>query len=480
VGGIAVILAREPVETADIQGLVAAGYGHLRAACFLLLRIAESEPTAGMSNARKWLSEIAGVITPADGRPEGQAVNVAVTHHGLLSLGLSADVATSFSTEFVSGMTVAHRSRILGDVGDSAPEKWLWGGPGTPPVDVLLMLYATDEANLETLYRTFHAGFARAGLEELHRLDTVDLGDVEPFTFANGISQPVIEGLQPDGRPADTIKPGEFVLGYPNEYGLYTQSPVVTDSNAQSMLPLRADGAGCDLGRNGTYLVFRQLAQDIAGFWSFLDQATRLADGTSDRKAATRLAAKIVGRWPGGAPLVLSPDLDDPTLAAANDFGYFNTDPHGLRCPLGAHIRRANPRDSLPPKPGTQASLDVTKRHRIIRRGREQRAAATSGPVDAPGSRADASGLHFICLNANIARQFEFIQGTWLNNAKFNGLYEEPDPLVSTRPGRTFRIPAKPVRTRITGLPPFVRVEGGGYFFLPGLRAIRYLASLGQ
>jgi deferrochelatase/peroxidase EfeB len=299
---------------------------------------------------------------------------------------------------------------------------------------------------------------AAAGLVELHRLDTVDLGDVEPFTFADGISQPVVEGMHGPGRPADTIKAGEFVLGYPNEYGLHTESPATSD--------------GHDLGRNGTYLVFRQLAQDVDGFWAFLDASTRRPDGTSDRVAATRLAAKIVGRWPGGAPLVLSPDADDPALAKANDFEYHSVDPHGLRCPLGAHIRRANPRDSLPPKPGTDASLDVNKRHRILRRGREQAGSPANG-------RANAKGLHFICLNANIARQFEFIQGTWLNNPKFNGFHDDPDPLVSTRPDRTFRMPGAPVRTRVTGLPAFVRVEAGGYFFLPGIRALRYLAALG-
>src|SRR5207237_396510 len=107
---------------------------------------------------------------------------------------------------------------------------------------------------------------------------------------------------------------------------------------------------------------------DVEGFWAFLDEATRRADGTSDRQAAVKLAAKMVGRWPGGAPLVLSPDVDDPALAGANDFAYHDADPHGLRCPLGSHVRRANPRDSLQPKPGTDASIAVNKRHRLIRR----------------------------------------------------------------------------------------------------------------
>ena len=472
-GGAAVTGSDGTVEVDDVQGLVAAGYGHLRAACFVLLRIEAASD--GGAAPRAWLGRLGDDVTAANGRPDGQAVNVAFTHHGLLGLGLAPEVAGMFSNEFVGGMTVPHSSRILGDSGESAPERWTWGGSATPQVDLLLMLYASDQAALEVLYRSYEPGLAASGLVELQRLDTVDLGDVEPFNFADGISQPMIEGLSPPGRPADTIKAGEFLLGYPNEYGLYTESPVVADDAGPArLLPGRHDGRGRDLGRNGTYLVFRQLAQDVEGFWAFLDEATRRPDGSSDRDAAVGLAAKIVGRWPGGAPLVLSPEVDDPALAKANDFGYFHEDPDGLRCPLGAHIRRSNPRDSLAPRPGTQASIDVGKRHRIIRRGREQ---AGSGDGATPGSPPPTTGLHFVCLNANIARQFEFIQATWVSNPKFNGLYEEADPLVGTQPGRTFRIPGTPVRTRVTGLPAFVRVEAGGYFFLPGIKAIRYLAA---
>jgi deferrochelatase/peroxidase EfeB len=459
------------VDASDVQGLVVAGYRHLRAACFLVLAI-DPAASGGAGAARAWLRDITGDVSAADGRPEGQAVHVALTYHGLLALGLANDVAGAFSNEFIGGMAVPHRSRVLGDVGDSAPEHWQWGGPTTQTVDALLMLYAADEPALEALYNRHRARLGDAGLTELRRLDTVDLGDVEPFNFADGISQPTIEGLQPGGSAPDTIKAGEFVLGYPNEYGLYTDTPTVPDDQpAARALAAHHSGNGRDLGRNGTYLVLRQLAQDSDGFWAFLDEATRQPDGTSDRAAATKLAAKMVGRWPGGAPLVLSPDLDDPNLATANDFGYSKDDPQGLRCPIGAHIRRANPRDSLPPKPGTDASLDVNKRHRLIRRGREQRGADGNG---AP----KATGLHFIALNANIARQFEFIQGTWINNPKFDGLYDDRDPVVSSVPDRTFRVSEMPVRSRVTNLPAFVKVEGGAYFFLPGISALRYLAAL--
>jgi Dyp-type peroxidase family len=236
-------------------------------------------------------------------------------------------------------------------------------------------------------------------------------------------------------------------------------------------------------GRNGTYLVFRQLSQDVRGFWRFLDQVAKRPDGTSDSDRRLRLAAKIVGRWPGGAPLVLAPDGDDPALAEANDFAYFHDDRGGTRCPIGAHIRRANPRDSLDPSPGTADSYAINRRHRILRRGREYGVQLTpeealSGGDASPAT--DERGLQFICLNGNIARQFEFVNDTWLNDPKFAGLYDDADPLVGpSQPyGGTFTVQSSTVRERVTDVPRFVSVRGGAYFFLPGIAATRYLASL--
>jgi deferrochelatase/peroxidase EfeB len=188
----------------------------------------------------------------------------------------------------------------------------------------------------------------------------------------------------------------------------------------------------------------------------------------------------MVGRWPEGSPLALAPDRNDPALEEANDFGY-HVDPRGARCPVGAHIRRANPRDSLDPRPGSDRSLAINRRHRLLRRGREYGPPLTIDEAlrgeDADG---EERGIHFICLNGNIARQFEFVHDTWLNSPKFAGLYDDSDPLVSpSRPyGGTFTIPSEGVRERVTGVPRFVSVKGGAYFFLPGIAATRYLASL--
>jgi deferrochelatase/peroxidase EfeB len=158
-------------------------------------------------------------------------------------------------------------------------------------------------------------------------------------------------------------------------------------------------------------------------------------------------------------------------MAAGNAFTYAG-DPLGLACPLGAHVRRANPRDSLEPQSSSSDALTRTRRHRVVRRSRAYCINEDDGGQ--PGQ-----GLYFLCLVANLSRQFEFLQHTWLNNPNFHGLHDDADPLVGPRHphGATFTAPARPVRRRLRSLPEFVFVRGGGYFFLPGLRALRYLAA---
>ena len=330
-------MAAQPVEPEleDIQGLVARGYGDLTAATFLLGRIEDG------AAARTWLAGIANILTAASQRPEGRAVNIAFTSVGLRHLGLTESTVALFSNEFVDGMTTPHRSRTLGDVGRDAPEHWSWGGPSAP-VDFVLLLYATDSAELAALRAEPALAFP-PGVQLVSELATSNLRGHEPFGFRDGISQPLIEGLSKKGPAATTLKFGEFVLGYPNEYGRLTDLALLE----------RAP----EVGRNGSYVVFRQLRQDVRGFWRFLDDAARHPDGTPDPERRLRLAAKLVGRWPGGASLALSPELDDPALSEENDFGYHDLDRRGERCPIGAHVRRANPRDSLDPKPGTDKSL---------------------------------------------------------------------------------------------------------------------------
>jgi Dyp-type peroxidase family len=389
-----------------------------------------------------------------------------------------------FPDEFIAGMTTPHRQRMFGDIGPSAPQTWLWGGtPGSMP-DVLLVLLARDTETLNQRYAALADAYSGVGV--IQKLDAeTDLDGKEHFGFADGISQPTIEGLSSrKDIPPNTIRAGEFILGYVNEYGLYTDRPLLQRGlDPGRLLADDVQGSGkADLGRNGSYLVFRHLAQDVHGFWGFVDSATRAAGGDADPEARVWLAAHMVGRWPSGAPVTLSPDVDNPLLATANDFTYQYSDQFGLNCPIGAHVRRSHPRDSLDPAPGTARSVELDKRHRLLRRGREY------GPPVPPEARFDAPppddterGLFFICLGANIGRQFELVQHTWVNNPKFDELYDEPDPVIGYHPAgaNNFSVPAEPVRLRYKNLPQFVTTRGGGYFFLPGLRALRYLATSG-
>jgi Dyp-type peroxidase family len=474
----------------DIQGIIARGYGELEFGCYLLLSIRDAKA------ARNWLSMISSLITSGEDRRPPRALNIAFTCRGLEALELDAETLQTFSHEFQDGMTSDYRQRILGDQDESAPQNWDWGGPHTPPIHILLMLFAPDEDARLEFCRSLSDGFASGGVEQVGEvLRSIVLRDEatgcskEHFGFCDSITQPFIEGLGKTGPPANTIRAGEFILGYPNEYNLFTERPMVkAERDPRGILQPDQESSGDhELGLNGSYLVFRQLQQHVNRFWQFMEDATRDKSGQSHPDARIRLASKMVGRWPSGAPLVLSPDAEKPALGKENDFSYHAIDPQGFKCPIGSHIRRSNPRDSLDPHPGTEKSIKINKRHQLLRRGRAygKPVAASMNPeeilhIEATGER----GLHFICLNANISRQFEFVQQTWVNNPKFNGLYNDADPIIGNRnAGETgqadiFTEQAEPIRKRVAQIPRFVSVRGGAYFFLPGLSALRYLASL--
>ena len=491
------------VELNDVQGLVRFGYKHLTEACFLLLRV--KDPAA----ARAWLAQAPVTSAIKADPPPQTALQVAFTSEGLRALEVTPDLLAEFSAEFVAGMASdAARARRLGDIGTNDPSGWQWGaGERVPHVAVLL--YARS-GRLAAWEQEIEAQCA-AGFVRIERLSTSDLQNVEPFGFVDGISQPQIdwERKRPV-RDQDQLEYsnvsclGEFLLGYPNEYGLYTPRPLLTPRRDPDALLPRAEDAPdqADLGRNGCYLVLRQLQQDVQGFWSEL---TRQADGDVDLRE--RLAAAMVGRKKNGEPLV-APSEDSVAGNAPsqqsrlNDFTY-GADPRGLRCPLGAHIRRVNPRNAdLPPGPpgilsrlwrmlGFNAAarhqdlVASTRFHRLLRRGRTFGAGVAPSLSAAESSSSPDTGIYFICLVANIKRQFEFVQSAWLIGSKFAGLTGESDPLLGHRlpdPGDSptdgFSIPqADGPDRRLTGLPQFVTVQGGAYFFLPGIRALRYLAT---
>lgn len=480
-------VTRGGVRTDDVQGLLFRGYGRLRAAAYVVLEIDDG------GRARAWLRAVLDEVTVGDARPTGTAVNVAFTAAGLARLGLPPETLAGFSREFLEGMASAHRSRLLGDEGDAAPSRWAWGGPDGPEVHALLLVFAGDDDALADSLARHREELAGHGLREVTVLDTTWIGLGEHFGFRDGISQPTMTAVGRQGPPMHTIAPGELLLGHLNEHGQYPRSPLVpARRDPGGLLPDRPRGPagttapvppdledGHDLGANGSYLVVRTLQQDVGGFWRYVDAVTRRPDGSSDVAARTTLAARMVGRWPSGAPLTRTPDRDRPEIAEDNDFGYDAEDRAGTRCPLGAHVRRTNPRDALPPEPGTEASVRVGKRHRLLRRGRvygppiDPEEALTEDPAAAPDR-----GLHFVALCTDIARQFEFVSHTWAMNPHFAGLLDDADPLLGGHSGEhdSFTVQADPVRRRLTGLPAFVTPRGGAYFFLPGARALRFLA----
>ena len=457
---------RAALDRADVQGLVGSGYGRLPEAEFLGVRI--DDGAAG----RALLTALLPQVTSMAGGPGAQALNVALTHTGLARLGLPPAALDGFSLEFRGGMVTPTRSAFLGDEGVHAPQTWAWGGPCTPRVDVLILLYAASPEELAELRDRVRRLIEPDGVVEAVALPTATLTPRDHLGFVDGISQPDVADLHGTRTGAD-VALGEFLLGYPNAYGSRTGRPVVAaEADPAGVLPPVPGGeapGSVDFGRNGTYLVLRTLALDVAAFW---DHVHRWSERTS--LPPDLVAAKLVGRWPSGTSLTVSPDHDLPDEPVDNGFRYHRDgDALGHGCPVAAHVRRANPRDSLDPRPGSDRSLRVNDRHRLIRRGRQYGPAAGAGSAD--GER----GLHFLCLNANLSRQFEFVQHTWLNNPAFAGLQDSPDPVSGHRPPGTgvFPIPAPPVRQRLLDLPDFVRVRGGGYFFLPGTRALRYLAS---
>jgi Dyp-type peroxidase family len=459
------------LERDDIQGMLLSAYGHLPWSANAVLRIVD----AGL--ARKWLAALAESITTATGKQHRRGTNLALTYTGLNKLGLDT-AAMAFPVAFVEGMGSERRARILSDDGPSAPDRWLWG-TGPNAVDILLMLFAHEEAALNASLADHRAAFAAGGIHEVVTLFAQRHADgKEHFGFSDGIAQPAIRGetrSEPARRrtnSANDVAAGEFILGYTNEYGLTSETPKV-DAAADPGAVLRLATSGKrDFGRNGSYLIVRQLEADVAKFWRFLDTRTQGPNG-SDPRAREWLAAKFVGRWPSGAPLVKTPFADDPALRNDNDFG-FDADRDGLLCPIGAHIRRANPRDGFAGESAPQ-STRRSNRHRILRRGRPYGPRIADALVDDGASR----GLIFICLNADIERQFEFVHQTWLNNVTFGGLENEIDPLIGSQSeGAWMTVPKEPFRRRIKGIERYVTTKGGAYCFLPGLRALRYLASL--
>jgi Dyp-type peroxidase family len=409
------------------------------------------------AGGRTWLTRILEKVQSAKDAGASVASNnrwvtVAFTWNGLKALGLDTASLNSFPPEFKQGMVA--RAEILGDTGTNAPEHWT-GEMASPDLHAIVILFARDAEE-----RVRCEGEHKKLLPEcpgVRVLSSLDLEATPPFDYAHDhfgyrdrLSQPVIEGSGEEPTPGSgaPLKAGEFILGYPDEDGNISGQP-------QPDI----------VARNGSYMAYRRLEEHVGAFRDFLRQQGR----TKDEQEL--VAAKLMGRWRSGAPLVLAPDRDDPALGADqernNNFNYKNEDPHGYAVPLGSHCRRMNPRD-------TAANMN---RRRMIRRG------ATYGshlPEDAPEDGQER-GIAAFVICASLVRQFEFAQNVWANDRNFHELGNERDPIIGNQDGTLeFKIPKRPIRKTLKSLPAFTSVRGGAYFFLPGLKALRYLASLGN
>jgi Dyp-type peroxidase family len=464
------------VERADVQGLMLFAYKQHPRSRFYLLKLAGGQP-------REWLRRVLTDVTSGEENKDGRyRFNVAFSARGLAALGLDEQDLATFQREFVQGMAHPERSNVLGDRYSDDPQHWQWGN-ASEPVDALAMLYARTDEELQERASELEKAFDKFGIARRVQDVALPPDGREHFGFTDGLAQPFIRGSGRKRNPGDAkLATGELVLGYPNAYGLVTTVPSAKQRRGLREHPFPLPGTDrVSFGRNGTYLVLRQLRQDVASFWRYCWDAALAEQAPDPDEGAKLIAARMVGRWPNGVSLVEAPEAERPPVAGLNDFGFRERDPDGLRCPFGAHIRRANPRDMFGET--AKEGLRDANLHRVVRRGR-----AYGPKLEGNMPRVDDGvdrGLYFLALNANLRRQFEFVQQTWINSCKFAGLSVERDPLVGKEAfdfddqpvPRPFTVQARPVRQRYEGLPKVVQVRGGEYFFLPGLRALNYLCD---
>jgi Dyp-type peroxidase family len=456
----------------DVQGNILNGYGFGHAAHLLV----HADTADAM---RQCLGQVEGRVTNAARWPEGQrppaTLNIAISYRGFERLGLRPSLLARFPEAFRT--STRERAAGLGDVGPSSPEGWD-EHLGTGHVHLVLTVCTQERENLrrerDELCREVEAipGLTVADVQETHELSHRR----EHFGYADGFSQPEIEGVDrpsshrapwdggvgspvPDGG-WNPIKLGEFLLGHPDE-----DDQVDTEPHPE-------------LVRNGTYVVYRKLEQNVPRFRELLAEASGQTGLPEEL-----VAAKVMGRWRDGTPLATQPlrtDSRDLTQAAneqpANDFRYLPDDRDGHVCPVGAHIRRANPRDALDFGGALRDSGRLTARHRIIRRGMPY---GDPYDPDGDGDGDGGRGLLFICYNADIVRQFETVQANWCNDGDTFGLGDDRDYFIGGIGGSDrMTIPMPDGRPKFVQVrPDLVVTRGSEYLFAPGMRALHALAN---
>ncbi len=406
---------------------------------------------------RNWINALSDIVGTAKtvmaaSETDMRWVSLAFTFNGLRKLGLDEESLASFPEPFRQGM--AARAQMLGDTGINHPDNWE-DKITSEDLHAVVILFARDKEERDRCikkhdeYLKDHPGveiLSSLLIEAVPPLEYVH----EHFGYRDRITTPIIEGMGIEPTPGSNppSKPGEFFLGYPDDSGVIPVQP-------QPEI----------LSRNGSFLGYRKMREHVGAFRDFLK-----ANGKTPEEQEL-VAAKIMGRWrKTGAPLVLCPDKDDRELGfdnkRNNNFDYEKMDPHGYACPVGAHIRRMNVRDNRVSR--------VQNRRLIIRRG------GTYGPYlpeDAPDDGANR-GIAVFGGCADLARQFEFLISVWCNDPEFQELGEK-DPFAGSIDGPfEVTVPKRPIKKKFKGINAFTTVTGGAYFFLPGIKGLKYLASL--
>jgi Dyp-type peroxidase family len=438
--------ARRRLDLHDIQGFVLNRYGLHEAATHLFLRIA-SAPAA-----RRWLARQAVAVTSvaaAQATPSQRALHLAVSHPGLARLGVPTAELDAFPDEFRQGMYEREDGLSAG----RGVQTWRHPFERSGATDVLVLLSAPSRKELDSWVGEVRRELEASGGFEIRGEQRGDRIRAEPgapnrfrehFGFADGLARPGVEDHD-RGTVNDVLPPGEFILGYRD----------VDDDTAGRGMPAA-------LANNGSFLVYRKLEQHVAAFRRLTAaQAHRFPYG------GTQAGAKLVGRWPDGTPVTHSPSHPDPELATDSAFDYAG-DADGGNCPVGAHVRRGNPRDALP---GGKA---LTRRHHMLRRG------IPYGPVLSSDARDDDDaerGLLFLAVMSDIGRQFEFVQTEWMADGNVFGLGRQQDVFTTGGgPGARMTVQGKP--PAFVSLPePLVTCRGGDYFFLPGIEALHALGT---
>lgn len=453
------------IDVSDVQGFALKGYNFPRAR-YLLLELLHHKA------ARAFIERLLPDITTGErwdiNNKPMSTVNLAFTHRGLIQLQLPLASLLSFPVEFQQGMKA--RGDILYDTGKNGPSHWdaVWNDGR---VHAWLAVNArTAEALQERCAGMQQLITETGGARLLQAQDACAIyikdkpSTQEHFGYTDGFGNPDFDGaerecvpgqgkLTSDGR-WEALATGEFLLGYADEAGELPVAPIPHL-----------------LGRNGTFMVYRKLHQNVATFRNYLDEKGKLYGGGKEK-----LAAKFVGRWRDGTPIELSPDEPNPSIVAdknRNTNFTYGGDPAGGRCPIGAHLRRVHPRDAF----GFNGGL--INRRRIMRRGLPY---GEYVPEGQPVRDEDERGIIFMALNASIFRQFEFVQQQWIEYGNDSHLGNDKDLLVGNHDGtgkfmvQGTKDPKNPP-FMCGGLPSFVELRGGDYFFLPSLTGLAMMAT---